>query len=438
MLLGRSIGDTTPPPARSKQENNPTLLFTWWCTGFSLVIILFRLAGRWVRTERLFREDKVMALSIIPLLARMGFIHVVLIYGTNNVDASGLSLEDIEHRRLGSRLVLAGRIFYALFIWTAKFTISEFLKRMTDRFWKRTYEMILRSIRVFLGVTFFAVVIATLAECQPFPHYWQVVPDPGPQCRLGYGHLMTMGVSDMITDVMLIAFPIPIIIKSAMPMKRKISLILLFSLSAVLIGITGARMANVVERHGSQQYRTVWASSEILAAAAVSNALILGSFLRDRGVKKAKYKFGSTSDSIERASSRRPTVTALQWGSDEDLIRDTNMGYRLDPELHEHHSIPRPAPAALPASPGSVGRDKRNPFADKNWQFPDRQGVSSRDSEESDLKVPVPEQPMPSPREIHMSSNNGNGGRRNVNFFDVGGLLEDGATAASSPHSSLA
>ena len=56
-----------------------------------------------------------MAWSIVPLLARMGFVHVVLLYGTNNVDLAGLTDPvKIHHREIGSRLVLGARIFYAL------------------------------------------------------------------------------------------------------------------------------------------------------------------------------------------------------------------------------------------------------------------------------------------------------------------------------------
>jgi hypothetical protein len=95
--------------------NNPTLLYSWWCTVFSAVIIGVRLSGRYIRNERLFREDKIMALSIIPLFARMGFVHVVLIWGTNNVNVTNLTDPLIIRRReIGSQMVLASRIFYAL------------------------------------------------------------------------------------------------------------------------------------------------------------------------------------------------------------------------------------------------------------------------------------------------------------------------------------
>lgn len=104
---------SSPPPAQTWAQVNPTLLVSWWCTGFALVIILLRLSGRYIRTERLFGEDKVMALSIIPLMARMALVHVILIWGTNNAVTTGLTPEQIRHRDIGSRLVLASRIMYA-------------------------------------------------------------------------------------------------------------------------------------------------------------------------------------------------------------------------------------------------------------------------------------------------------------------------------------
>jgi hypothetical protein len=254
----------------------------------------------------------------------------------------------------------------------AKYTVSEFLKRLTSRFWKKGYEWGLRTIRVFLAVTFVAVVIATLAECQPFTHYWQVKPTPQPRCRQGFAQLITMGVADIITDVLLIAFPIPIIIHSGMPLKRKISLVALFSMSIVLIVITGARVPMVIDRRGIQQFRSMFASSEILAATIVSNAIVLGSFLRDRGLKKAKFKAPSTTDSMERRGSTR-THTLPQCSSDEDLAR--SLGYRTKPELAEKRtSVPRPAPMAdlgLLAPTQQPG-----PFTNTNWQFPGKEDGS--------------------------------------------------------------
>ncbi|TQB68653.1 hypothetical protein MPDQ_002944 [Monascus purpureus] len=114
MLVLRSIYSDVPPNYQSREDVNPTLLICWWATIFSLVIILVRVCGRYVRVERFFREDKLMMASAIPLLIRMGFVHVVLLWGTNNTETAGLSPDEIRHREIGSRLVLAARIFYAV------------------------------------------------------------------------------------------------------------------------------------------------------------------------------------------------------------------------------------------------------------------------------------------------------------------------------------
>jgi hypothetical protein len=292
-----------------------------------------------------------------------------------------------------------------------KLTISEFFKRLTLHIWKSSYEIMLRGIRWFLLVTFIAILISDLAECQPITHYWQVVPDPGPQCRQGFAQLLTMGISNVMTDLLLVIFPIPIIILSQMTVKRKIQLVLLFSLSVLPIAITCYRIPNIISRGGVQQYRSLWASVEILIATGVANALVLGSFVRDRGVKKAKWKFGSMSDSIERTTSRRG-VANQHWGSDEDLVRD--LGMFVDPELRgaQNAGVARVAPMAdRHATPVVVG-------ARTNWTFPNPRGDG--ESEDSDLGKDNVIEPMHSPGDPSVM-----GSPRRVSFFDVSNLLGD-------------
>lgn len=318
-----------------------------------------------------------------------------------------------------------------MFIWVSKWTVSEFLKRNVARAsWKSSYQRGLHFIRIFLLVTFIAVVITTLCECQPFDHYWQVVPDPGPRCRQGFAQLITMGASDIITDLLLVLWPLPIIIRSRMPLKRKISLVLLFSLSLGLIGITATRMPEVISHRGRQQYRTVWASFEILASAAVANAVVLGSFVRDRGVKRNKYVAGNTMDSIDRVPTRRATIVP---GSDEDLFRA--IGCRVPSDLTDPETpVVRPAPAVLPidtyfmsgASPFSPlalsrsGTSQVGPKDSKAFvELSEDSTQSPHDSADALPKSPLEISPSAPPP-------------RRVSFWDVGGLLEDGSSQDAS------
>ncbi|RDW89983.1 putative integral membrane protein Pth11-like [Aspergillus mulundensis] len=414
MLQPRGIYSAVPPDVRTRLQDNPTLLVSWWATGVSLAIIVTRVCGRYVRIERLFREDKIMLAGIIPLLARMAFVHVVLLWGTNNTKVDGLTEEDIRRREVGSRLVLAARIFYAIFIWAAKLTVCEFLNRIAGITWRRSVRIFLIFVYYFLGSTLLAVVVATLAECQPFTHHWQVVPDPGPSCRSGYANVITMGACDIITDLLLVGFPIFIILRTTMALKRKITLILLFALSLILVVITSYRVPAVISHKGSQQYRSLLASLEILAATAVSNVVVISSFVRDKGVKKIKYKnslaSASVNENLDQSSARRTTITHHQWGSDSDLARD--LGIRLDPDLYTSEpSEPRPAPMA------TGGLDPNWSFSQQTTEFDDDH--SSGNS--LDIKV--------SPHEYLRSNKTTHGqsppesSHDQVPIFDVGGLL---------------
>ncbi|KAJ0379050.1 hypothetical protein COL26b_002831 [Colletotrichum chrysophilum] len=375
------------------------------------MIILLRVAGRFIRTERLFQEDKVAALALIPLWLRMVCVHFVLLYGTNNSQFDGLSPEDEHRRQIASGLVLASRIFYAATLWILKNTILEFFKRLTGVTWARSYEQTLVFIRCTLVATFIAIIISDLAECRPFHHYWQVTPDPGGQCRQGFAHLITMATCNILTDALLVFFPIPIILRSQMGLKRKVQLTLLFSLSLAVIGVTIYRVPHVIREHGQQQLRSVFASVELLFATTAANALVLGSFVRDRGIKKQKFKYGSVAaDSMDRNSdSRRPTIHR-HWGSDEDLVRDVGLG--VDPDLRE-----LPDEEYDPESPRYTPAPVARPFGEdlRNWQFPQR---SRSNAERSNASLLPHDQ-------LSSSRSNSTTTPRRVSFFDVGGLLSE-------------
>jgi hypothetical protein len=441
ILTVRSLYNSEPPDLQTKAAMNPTLLVSWWCTGFALAAILIRVGGRYVRTEKLFREDWIMFGNVLPLLARMGLVHVILIWGTNNTKTAGLTSIETHNRSIGSRLVLASRVFYTLFIWMAKWSILEFLKRLVGAFWHTSYEVGLHIIRYFLLATFIAVFISDLAECYPFTHYWQVIPDPGPHCREGIAQLMTMGICDIITDLVLVAFPIPIVIRSEMALKRKVSLVLLFGLSLGLVGLTAYRVPATISRKSSQQFRSLFASFEILAAAGVTNAIVIGSFIRDRGVKKAKFKRGSDADGsmLAPTQTRRATVTQHHWGSDEDLVRD--IGMSVHPTLQHRTTITSltAAPVAMPNHNASVPPDPGDGGIrmDTNWNFSNAARAidrsekgslsgASTDSKHADLKRQISAEPVsPGIAETPAS--------RKASFFDVGGLL--GHSSPSSPPS---
>ncbi|KAL2108806.1 hypothetical protein VUR80DRAFT_3346 [Thermomyces stellatus] len=188
-----------------------------------------------------------------------------------------------------------------------------------------------------------------------------------------------------------------------MPFKTKVQLVLLFSLNLAMVATTIYRVPHTVWKRGSQQYRSLMASVEILFAATAANALVLGSFVRDRGIKKPKFRYGFEDlESADRKGSEPRSLPTLQrhWGSDEDLVRGLGIGVK--PELRQPESSgATPAPKRRGTAAGTVD------MAD--WEFP-RDGDRAGRNERSDDALPAPASSMP---------------QRQLDFFDVGGLLDE-------------
>lgn len=274
-------------------------------------------------------------------------------------------------------------------------------------------------MRWFLLLTFLGVVISTLAECRPLRRAWQVVPDPGPRCRLAYAQLATMGTSSVVADLILVLFPIPVVLRSRMSFRRKLVLILLFGLSLGTTATTLYRMPTLVYRRGNQQYRTLCASIEIFIATSASNILVLGSFSQERPPKKPRFRVVSSIASIARAPEQRPTD-----GESEGATR--GVGVYMDPAVED-------AEVAHIARPSSITvnrvRAKMGPMVQVNrldWPLPSPPISQSPYERHEILPAPMlPSLSTPSPTNPSTVSTAG------MTFFDVGGLLEDGGAPAS-------
>ncbi|KAM4056990.1 integral membrane protein [Hirsutella rhossiliensis] len=401
---------TDPPALLPFRHDKPTLLVCWWATSFCALMILIRITGRFIRTERLFREDKIAACALVPLVLRMACVHFILVWGTSNADFTGVDLTPAQLRQksIASGLTIASRFFYTSTLWIYKYAILEFLTRLTDLTWERSHRSTLFAIRWTLVITFVATLITNLAECRPFHLHWQVLPDPGGQCRQGYAQLITMATCNVATDILLVVFPVPLIVRSRMRFRRKAQLILLFSLSLSVVALTIYRLPHILREHGRQQARSLLASVEIIFATASANALVLGSFVRDRGIKKQKFHRPSVAESFDPAASTRLPTLRRQWGSDEDLVRDVGLG--ADPSLRD----PPGSPGSEPLSPMSPRSP--NPMA---LRLGNEGGAAWLEHH-----GPGTHQQPPPPA-----------GPRRLSFLDVGGLLDDPEAARTATDS---
>lgn len=251
-----------------------------------------------------------------------------------------------------------------------KLSVGIYLVRLTNQFWAaksltsntsggRAINTFLSrylndSFYAFLGISYVGVLLSEAAECRPFSNYWQVIPTATPACRVSYAHLFTMGIFNILTDLALVTLPLPMTFSARLPTKIKAETLLLMLFPLLNIAFTCYRLPSIVADGGSQRHRTLLASIDFLISTVSSNALVVVSFLQDRGFKKLKYHYqhgddgpieqmdaggielksinnlGSLAALRAASTGRRMPQLPLQarptWGSDEDLMRDDSDG----------------------------------------------------------------------------------------------------------------
>lgn len=335
----RGLYSSVPPPTNFR-DDKPSLLVSWWCTLYALFIISFRIMGRYMRTKKLFLDDKIMILAIIPLIARMCCETTVVTHGTNNVDTKSLTWSQIRSREWGSKIVLVSRILYIFFLWTTKYSISIFLRTLTSSIWTPLHQTYLVYIHIFLFLTLITTIVTVLAPCRPFNHFWQVVPDPGTQCRQNYVYVFTTGSLNILTNIVLVVFPIPMVLMSGLLLKQKINILLRLSLPLFPITSTVYAIPALCGRDPfatSQIRRTLLVSIDILLTAFSANAVVLFSLLQDKGYKKSKFKhmqeryntnrLANTQRSHQTGSMEIATVELCDVGN---LLHEADLGNIID------------------------------------------------------------------------------------------------------------
>ncbi|KAF7552717.1 hypothetical protein G7Z17_g4128 [Cylindrodendrum hubeiense] len=165
-------------------------------------------------------DDLYMAIALLPLIGRTTCICLSFVLNPTHtyepateVEAVtlGMSTAKIDHDRiLSHKLLIPGRICYALFLWCLKLGLLGFYSRFVDILpWGKR---VVNALWIFIVVTFIAVLATTLSECRPLSLMWALNADDDREtCHRAVGQLILMAICNIISDVALILLPFPIL-----------------------------------------------------------------------------------------------------------------------------------------------------------------------------------------------------------------------------------
>ncbi|KAH7042185.1 hypothetical protein B0J12DRAFT_720707 [Macrophomina phaseolina] len=262
----------------------------------------------------------------------------------------------------GSKTHIIGWIVYTALFWLLKARWLIYYMRLTGGL--QTMRWRIRIGWAFLGTTYIAALFMVIFKCLPISKQWQIYPGPGNNCEPGNAHLMFIFVMaiNTATDLYLMTIPLPMIYKSRIELKRKITLLVLFSGGFLVISFGILRCITLVTVIFSPSHINAafhvgplessksgpWSIRESFMAVFVSNfPMIFPLFkhwyhcARDQSTKKSSslgrsYPLGSNPQSRSKNSRclhplSLPSDTA--WNSQEAIIVSENGG------THEQQAV---------------------------------------------------------------------------------------------------
>ncbi|KAL1865420.1 hypothetical protein VTK73DRAFT_5264 [Phialemonium thermophilum] len=288
-------------------------------------------------------DDLFMVAALLFYVAETVAAYVIAVYflgfANNNItpeDRANLKPDSREWRLrvYGSKGHVIGWFTYTGVMWCLKACWIIYYARLTEG-----VDGMLVRIRLgyaLIGGTYLASICMILFKCWPLHRQWQIYPDPGNNCQPGFSKLQVsfVMVLNTLTDLYLMAIPLPVIYKSRLNTGRKVFLIVLFSGGFLTMAFGILRCVTLVgatEPSESGQ----WSVRETFVAVMVSNAphvvpLVKIWVNKLRGYGTNSSKSNNTPGSYQLESTRKsrskkfnhplsiPNETA--WHSDEAIM----------------------------------------------------------------------------------------------------------------------
>ncbi|OJI96745.1 hypothetical protein ASPVEDRAFT_78497 [Aspergillus versicolor CBS 583.65] len=210
----------------------------WAWVGIVLAVAMLRYVSRTLQLgglRNLQLEDLAMAVTVIFYILLTVFLIQVDKHGTNGVPASESDTLDpatFPDRIVGSKMVVAVEQFWLVAVWGCKLCLLLLYSTMTYGLWQHRFVKIIGAICIssfiLIEILFFAV------WCRPFSAYWSV-PAKSQQCSVYTNHVIITLAFNVSTDIMIMAIPLPLLIRAKLSLSKKIILCAVFSLGTFVI-----------------------------------------------------------------------------------------------------------------------------------------------------------------------------------------------------------
>ncbi|KAI9371578.1 hypothetical protein BJX61DRAFT_548169 [Aspergillus egyptiacus] len=317
----------------------------WSWVAIVLTITVLRYVSRALQMgslRNLQLEDLAMALTVIFYILLTVFLLQISKHGTNGVppgEVESLDPATFPDRVIGSKMVVAAEQFWLVVVWGCKCCLLLLYSTMTSGLWAHRIVKIIGAFCLFsfvlIEILFFAV------WCRPFSAYWSV-PAKSQQCSVYTNHVIMALSFNVTTDLMIMAIPLPLLIRARLSLSKKLTLCAVFSLGVFVI------LCSILSKYYSisQPYGMKWLDwyvREAATAVIVSNmpqtwTLFRRMFNWKAFLQQSSYNRTQNKYSTRRLDSSTIPLSRFRRGDEKSQFRST-----IDPtESGEHINYPGP------------------------------------------------------------------------------------------------
>ncbi|KAF6801017.1 hypothetical protein CSOJ01_12066 [Colletotrichum sojae] len=208
----------------------PTVIEMWVEYAIGIVLLFLRVFSRFKMVGRKWQGDDYLAIAaIIFFTFEVMMCQIIVEKGsiTGMTDELALSLtpEEYKSHETGAKWLFAAWYVYVSLIWSLKGIMLFFFSRVTKTL---PEERLVKVVSVITVAAYLATLAVITGHCRPISRLWQVYPYAGDDCTQNRSKYYALVTTNVLTDMMIMYIPIPLLWRLQTTLKRKLSFGLMF------------------------------------------------------------------------------------------------------------------------------------------------------------------------------------------------------------------
>ncbi|KAH0015710.1 hypothetical protein KCU78_g8094, partial [Aureobasidium melanogenum] len=179
---------------------------------------------------------------------------------------------DIDRVTYGSKLEYTAWCSYPALIWSMKFTMLFFYKRLTLGSF---HNKMIKYLFWFTSISYVVVWFVLIFGCFPTQMNWQVTPMPPWKCAFRPQNFLAVAIPNILTDAAILMVPIPMLWQLKMPLKKKIVIAIVLSSGMFVIAAAIIRVVLSLDAAPSAANINGWGVRETFIGIFTINVPIL-------------------------------------------------------------------------------------------------------------------------------------------------------------------